>query len=84
MNLLTFRAQDIVYICDALEYGLDGFVSHGRAWTYSTPSNLRNRAYINILEYLGQIVSIWIDIIEGRVNSEDCVLSIEDNTSSLG
>ena len=84
MNLLTFRAPDIVYICDASEYGMGGFASHGRAWAYTIPSNLRNRAHINILEYLAQIVSIWIDIIEHRLQSEDCVLSIGDNTSSLG
>ena len=34
MNLLTFRKPDIVYICDAAEYGQGGFSSHGRAWTY--------------------------------------------------
>ena len=50
MNLLTFRAQDIVYICDALEYGLDGFVSHGRAWTYSTPRNFEKQS---IYKHLG-------------------------------
>ena len=84
MNLLTFRTPDIVYICDASEYGLGGFASHGRAWTYQIPIELRNRAHINILEYLAQIIIIWIDIIEGSVKSEDCILSIGDNTSSLG
>ena len=84
MNLLTFRKPDIVYICDASEYGLGGFASHGRAWTYTIPNHLRNRAHINILEYLTQIVSLWIDIIEGTVNKEDCVLAIGDNTSAMG
>ena len=58
MNLLTFRKPDIVYICDAAEYGLGGFASHGRAWTYIIPQNLRNRAHINVLEYLAQILAI--------------------------
>ena len=84
MNLLTFRIPDIVYICDASEYGLGGFATHGRAWTYQIPKELRNRAHINVLEYLTQIVSIWIDILEGRVSKEDCVLSIGDNTSAMG
>ena len=30
-NLLMFRKPDIVYICDASEYGLGGFATHGRA-----------------------------------------------------
>ena len=84
MNLLTFRLPNITYICDASEYGLGGFASHGRAWSYSIPINLRNRAHINILEYLAQIISIWIDILEGITQSEDCLLSIGDNTSALG
>ncbi len=45
---------------------------------------LRNRAHINILEYMTHIISIKIDIIEDRGKSEDCILSIENNTNSLG
>ena len=40
MNLLTFRAPRIIYICDASEYGLGGFASHGRAWSYRIPKKL--------------------------------------------
>ena len=84
MNLLTFRTPDVVYICDAAEYGLGGFASHGRAWTYVIPQNLRNRAHINVLEYLAQIIALWIDIIEKRIKKQDCVLAIGDNTSAMG
>ena len=41
MNLLTFRTPDIVNICDASEYGLGRFASHGKAWTYQIPKVLR-------------------------------------------
>ena len=58
MNLLTFRVPDIVYKCDASEYGLGGFSSHGRPWSYTIPTELRNRAHINIFEHIAQIVSI--------------------------
>ena len=58
MNLLTFRKPDVVYISDAAEYGLGGFTSHGRARTYVIPQKLRNRAHINILEYLAQIIAL--------------------------
>ena len=84
MNLLTFRKPDVIYICDASEYGLGGFASNGRAWTYQIPIKLRNRAHINILEYIAQITAIWIDIIEGRTKKEDCILAIGDNTSAMG
>ena len=75
MNLLTFRAPDTTYIGDASEYGMGGFASHGRAWAYIIPCNLLNRAHINILKYLAQIISVWIDIIEGKLQSEDCVIT---------
>ena len=84
MNLLTFRLPDITYICDASEYGLEGFASDGRGWSYQIPERLRNRAHINVLEYLAKIISIWIDLLEGTTNSEDYLLSIGDNTSALG
>ena len=58
MNLLTFKQPDVVYICDAAEYRLGGFASHGRAWTYEIPPELRDRAHINLLEYLAQIIAI--------------------------
>ena len=84
MNILTFRKPNIVYICDASEYGLGGFASHGRAWSYIIPRHLRNRAHINILEYIAQIVALWTDIIENRIQKEDCILAIGDNTSAMG
>ena len=84
MNLLTFRVPDRIYICDAAEYGLGGLANHGRTWTYQIPVELRNRAHINILQYLAQITAIWIDIIEGIKSKEDYVLAIGDNTSAMG
>ena len=84
MNLLTFRKPNIAYICDASEYNIGSFSSYGRAWSYIILAELRNRSHINILEYLAQIVSIWIDIIEGRTNKQDCILTMGDNTGALG
>ena len=82
LNLLTFRKPDVVYIRNASEYGLGGFATHGRAWSYQIPLEFRNRAHKNVLEYLSQIVAIWIDIVEGNISREGCVLTIGDNTSA--
>ena len=84
MITLTFRKPNIVYICDASEYGLGGFASHGRAWSYIIPKHLRNRAHINMLEYMAQIIALWTDIIENKTQKEDCILAIGDNTSAMG
>lgn len=84
MNLLSFRSPDIIHIGDASEIGMGSFASHGRAWRYLIPEHLRGRAHINILEFLTQVVSIWIDIEEGAIKKGDCVLCMGDSTTAMG
>ena len=84
MNLLIFREPRNLHICDASEHGLGGFADHGRAWTYVIPVKVRGRAHINLLEYLAQVVSIWVDILEGTAKTEDCLLCMGDTTSAMG
>ena len=84
MNTVTFRVPTITYINDASEHGLGGFACHGRAWSWEIPENLRGRAHINLLEFMAQLISIWIDSIEGRIVPLDCLLGMGDNTASMG
>ena len=84
MNLITFRSPDIIHIGDASEHGMGAFASHGRAWRYLIPENLRGRAHINLLEFLTQVVSIWIDILEKKINPLDCILAMGDSTTAIG
>ena len=84
LNLMTFRVPTHIYINDASEHGLGGFATHGRAWGWVIPPKLRGRAHINLLEFLAQVVSIWIDILEKRVKPLDCLLGMGDNTASMG
>ena len=84
MNSIVFRAPSKIYINDASEHGLGGFATHGRAWSWNIPPKLRGRAHINLLEFLAQLISIWIDHIEGRISPLDCLLGMGDNTASMG
>jgi hypothetical protein len=84
MNLITFRRPDKIYINDASEHGLGGFVTYGRAWSWVIPVELRGRAHINLLEFLAQLISIWINFIEKRLNPLDFILGMGDNTASMG
>ena len=84
MNLMTFRSPNKIYINDASEHGLGGFATHGRAWAYTIPEKLQGQAHINLLEFLAQLVSIWIDVIEKRIEPLDCLLGMGDNTASMG
>jgi hypothetical protein len=85
MNLITFRPPDRIIWTDACEYGLGGFsIPLGRAWTFAIPEAMRHRAHINILEFLAVLIGIWIEIIEGRLTPETCILAFGDNTSAMG
>ena len=84
MNLVVFRKPDVIYIGDASEHGLGAYASHGEAWRYLIPENLRGRAHINLLEFLIHVVSIWIDILKKKVSKEDCLLSMGDSTTAMG
>ena len=85
MNTITFRKPSRIYIGDASEHGLGGLCEQsGRAWRFVIPPKLRGRAHINLLEFLIQVVSIWLDIYEGNVKQQDCLLALGDNTTAAG
>ena len=84
LNLMTFREPTHFYINDASEHGIGGFATHGRGWAWTIPAKLRGRAHINLLEFLAQLVSIWIDIAEHRITPLDCLLGMGDNTAAMG
>jgi hypothetical protein len=84
MNLLTYRQPDVVYWSDACEYGIGGYSSRGRAWRWKIPSQLQHRAHINLLEFIAELTCIWIDIAEGSLNKEDCVLCFGDSMTAMG
>ena len=85
MNLMTFRVPTKIYINDASEHGLGGFATHsGKAWNWVIPEKLRGRAHINLLEFLAQVISIWVDVINEEIDPLDCLLGMGDNTASMG
>ena len=85
MNTMVFRKLDHIYIGNASEHGLGGFaLRDSRAWRYIISPNLKGRAHINLLEFIVQVVSIWIDNLENKINKHDCLLAIGDNTTEAG
>jgi hypothetical protein len=85
MNLLTFRPPDIYIWTDACEFGIGGYSSpRGRAWSWPIPIELQHRAHINLLEFIAATTGIWIEIMEGGVEPQDCILAFGDNTSAMG
>jgi hypothetical protein len=85
MNLLTFREPTRIYIGDASEHGLGGMsLKSGKAWRYLISMKLRGRAHINLLEFLVQVISIWVDIESNSIEPQDCLLAMGDNTTAAG
>ena len=84
MNLLAYLQPTHVYLSDVCENGLGGLSELGRAWRWLIPVHLRSRAHINLLEFLGNIVCIWVNIIDKSIPLESCLLSMGDSTSAMG
>ena len=85
MNLLTLRAPNQVVLSDACPRGISGFsLNSGRAWRFMIPPHLIGRRSNNFLEFLGNVISVLVEIYEGRVSPGDCFLSMGDNTAAMG
>ena len=70
MNSLSYRLLTHVFRSDACETGLVGFSHKGRAWRFKLPQDLQGQAHINLLEYIGCVVGIWVYYIEGSIPPE--------------
>jgi hypothetical protein len=76
LNNISFRKPTLIYRSNASEFGIGGYnIISGLAWCWELPVNLRLRTSINSLEFIVSVVTIWIDILLGLVNTEDCLLS---------
>ena len=85
MNLLTFREPTHIIIGDSCEHGLGAFhLESGIGWKWIIPEALRGRAHINVLEFVTQVIQIWLDVIDGRIPRHSCILAMGDNTSAMG
>jgi hypothetical protein len=84
LNIIVYRRPTHVYRSDSCPAGLGGYSDSGFAWRYYLPPHLQFRATNNLLEHLAAIITPWIDIIKGRLQSGDCALSMTDSTTSEG
>ena len=70
---------------DAYEHGLGAFhEASGHAYAWIIPPKLQGQAHINLLEFLTQVLKIWSDAIDGKIQKQDCVLAITDNSTTMG
>ena len=84
LNSIAFRRPTRIYRSDSCPTGLGGYSDRGWEWRWYLPKNLLFRASNNLLEHLAAIISPWVDILAGRLKSQDCVLSMTDSTTAEG
>ena len=85
INTLVFAEPTHYYRSDACEHGLGGYsILSGRAWRFELPVDCRGRTTINVLEFIGSMITIWIDILAGTISPDACLLSQTDSTSAVG
>ena len=80
LNLLAFRLPDRIYYSDSCPAGLGGYSNQGNAWHFKLPDKLQFCVSNNLLEFLAAIITLWIDIINRRLNPGDCALSMTNST----
>ena len=84
MTLLTYCSPTHVYRSDACKHGIGGFSAEGKARRWKILDKLLSQAHINLLEFLGSIVCIWLDILDKDTPPESCLLAMGDSTTAIG
>lgn len=84
MNNLVLQLPLVIYRSDSCPHGLGGYSCRGHAWRWYIPAELRFRASNNLLEHIASIITVWIDILAGRLEPESCILSMTDSSTSEG
>jgi hypothetical protein len=85
LNNLVFRKPMVIYCSDASEFGLGGYnVTSGIAWHLELPIPCRLRTSLNSLEFLGCIISIWIDTFHQAIEPESYLLSQTNSMTAMG
>ncbi len=64
MNLLTFRKPTHLYRSDSSKFGLGGYnITTGKAWRFEIPVDCRLRTFLNSLEFIACLITIWVDML---------------------
>jgi hypothetical protein len=84
MHMIAYCLPERIYINDSCPRGLGGMSDEGFAWRFELPEHLRFRASNNLLEHLANVITVWIDVLAGRLTSGMCKLSFSDSMTSTG
>mmetsp|Transcript_17988 Transcript_17988/g.27236 ORF Transcript_17988/g.27236 Transcript_17988/m.27236 type:complete len:236 (-) Transcript_17988:2083-2790(-) len=89
MNLLTLQTPSKKAVSDSCPFGMGGFTWDSTAWRLLIPEespiygvSVAN----NVLEFLAMAVTLWLALLDCNHQglTEECILSLGDNTSAVG
>jgi len=86
INLITYCRPSFLCWSDACPDGMGGFDLMGHAWRLKIPDEFQDSVKNkNIcLEFIASIITVWQAILQNRPGTEECILSLGDNSSSVG
>ena len=84
MNIFTYRFPTHVANTDPCEVGLGTLLFNGMAARWEIPKHLQQRAHINLLEFLGQLATILMLVIEDCITPNSCLLVNGDSSTAQG
>ena len=84
LNLIAYLLPTHVYRSDSCPMGLGGYTHLGWAWRFRIPPHLLFRASNNLLEHMASVITVWLEILAGRLRPGDCCLSMVDSSTSEG
>ena len=84
INNLIFCSPSHFCWADSCPFRLGGYTVEGRVWRFYTLPSLRSENTNNVLEFMAQIITIWVDILENRMPQLSCIIACSNNASAVG
>jgi hypothetical protein len=84
LNAIAYRPPTHVYQSDSCPAGLGGYSNKSFAWWFYLEPKYQSRASNNFLEHIAAIITLWVNIIAGRLTHGNCTLFMIDSMTSEG
>lgn len=85
INNICYTKPSSTTWSDACKWGMGGFTNQGFAWRYLLPPSLRNRASINLLEFMAACITIDLSLGSDTHNTQyPRIMAFTDSSSALG
>ena len=78
LNMIVKRRRTKIFLLDSCPCDSGGFsVKSGRAWMFKLPSELIGKVSKILLEFLAEVICMWLDTHEGRMDNLHCSMHLE-------